>query len=228
MKTLLSIVLISLSLTGIAQGHKIGLSGGINSTLSWDGNPPLGEGSPYDAKLGYSINLSYSYAFENNMTLSLRNSFTLINLQSDDFWSSIDENGNPNYVDKVACQYYYQLSLGGGYLFELGQRYSLGVEVGASMLYNYKQLSYTVGQRETESETKWPWDKRNRYYGVFLSLDNSFELYSKRRHSLYLTGCVRATQVFNYGWSDSGLNRVLPELTLGVSVAFGKSSGSRF
>ncbi|WP_417590251.1 hypothetical protein [Owenweeksia hongkongensis] len=228
MKKLLSIILIGLNLAGMAQSHRISVDGGINSTLTWDGNPPFGEWSPYDAKLGYSINLSYSYIFENNIILSFRNSLAFYNFHSNDFWASIDEEGEPVYVETKVELSYYQASLGGGYLFEIGERYSLGVHLGASMLYNYKQVSYIIGQSEPENETKWPWHKRNRYYGVFLSLNNNYQLYSARKHSMYITGVIRATQVFNYGWSDSGLNRLLPEFTLGVAVAFNTSNGSRF
>lgn len=228
MKYALLIFLMATSMIVVAQTHQIGLNGGVNTIASWGGDPPFGEGSPFDSNVGYSVNLFYTYRFSNNIALDLRNSLTFLNFQSDNSFAFRDENNEVVRADKKYQEQHYQLSLGGGYLFAVSERYSIKPVAGVSLFSHYKYTTYSVGYPETRSERKLEWEKDNQYYGVFLAMDHNYRLQHSRHYDLYLIGSLRATQIFDYAVFGSNLNRILPELTLGVAVTFGKQNRGRF
>ena len=228
MKILLTIFLIGYSLAGISQIHQVGLSGGINTLVSWNGDPALGNGSPFDSKVGYSTNLSYSFIFENGLSVDLRNSLSTVRYQADDFFALIGENDEIVQANLKYFERYYHISMGGGYLFNLNERYSIQAQAGGSMMYFYKEIAYSEGYPETRVENSRDREDDHRYFGFYLAINNIYSVYKTRGFEIALLGSLSATQVFDYVWSGSGLNRVLPEVTLGVAVAFGKSGGSRF
>jgi hypothetical protein len=229
MKALLTLIFIAASLTGQAQKHQIALSGGINNINSWDAEEPhFGLGSPYDSQLGYSVSLSYAYIFKNNISLSLRNSLTFLNFQADDWDVFRNENNEVVSADVKLFNQYYHASLGGGYLFQINDRYSINAEAGASVLFYYKQISYSVGYPETHTERKLEWEEGYRSYGIFLAIDHNYRIYKSRKYSLHLTGSLRATHIFNYLPYINDFSRVLPELNIGIVIAFGNQQRNRF
>ena len=211
-----------------AQVHRIGIHGGINTITSWNGDPPLGLGSPFDAKLGFTTNLSYTYIFSNNITLNLRNGLTLLNFQVDDWFTLINQ-GTESVQASVKLQHrLYNANFGAGYLFSISENFSIDVEAGISMLFYYKQVSYAEDYPETRIERKRDWTNEFRFYGVYLAMNSNYLIHRTRKYGVFLTGSIRATQVFDYLKLSQNLNRVIPELNLGVSVVFGNNWYRRF
>ena len=209
-----------------AQVHRIGINGGINTITSWNGDPPLGLGSPFDAKFGFSTNLLYTYIFSNNITLNLRNGLTLLNFQSD---NEIVFIGNQNSrADLILKKHIYHTSIGAGYLFSLSENFSIDIEAGVNILFYYKQSSFFTENPESRIDRSVSWRDENRYHGVYLAMNNNYLIHRTRKYGVFLTGSIRATQVFDYLKLSQNLNRVIPELNLGVSVVFGNNWHRRF
>jgi len=228
MKHLFIFVLLANSLLGLAQNHTVGINGGINKVYSWDGKPPFGEGSPYYSKLGSSVNLTYTLLLKNNVRLSLNGGLNVLNFQIDDFYAFTDDNNQAISADFRLSNRYYSSSLGGGYLFNISDNYAIGTEVGAVLLYRFKQVSYSMGYPDTRIENDWPWKQDNRYYGMFLAMDHSYRIYRSKHYRLYLTGALRVNHVIDFNSREISNDRILPELTLGVAVTFGKQNRGRF
>jgi len=210
----------------VAQVHRIGIDSGVNTIASWNGDTPLGLGSPFDAQLGFSTNLSYTFFLSNNITINLRNGLNFLKFQSD---NEIVFVGNQNIkADLILKQHIYHTSIGGGYLFRLNEKFSIDTEVGVSMLFYYKQSSFFTVNPESRIEKSVPWRNENRYHGVYLAMNNNYLIHRSRNYGLFLTGSIRATQVFDYLKISQNLNRVIPELNLGLAVVFGNYWYSRF
>lgn len=228
MKALVTLILVGISLVCNAQTHQLGLGGGINTLLSWNDEPPFGEGSPFDSKIGHTTNLTYTFVFKNGITISLQNSLVTLNYLSDNAIAFRDENNEPVRADRKLSLQNYQASLGGGYVFNFGDRYTMNVHAGLDFLFYFNQVAYSKGYPETKIERKQDWEEDNRFYGVFLGMRQNYDIYKSQNLDLFLTCSLRATQIFDYINLSGGENRLLPELTLGIGVSFGKFRGSRF
>lgn len=220
MKGILIFVSLIICLPFWAQTHRIGINGGVNTMKSWDGSPALGIHSPFHSRIGFSSNLSYSFILKNRFTLNFHNGLTILNFKTDNTPNLL--NGERVLVDLKLFHHIYHTSIGGGYLFRLNDRFSMEAEAGSSLLIYFRQISYLVGYPETRIDNTFDWRNANRRYHVFyLALNSNYRLYKSQTHGVYLTGSLRATQVFNYLKINQNLNRIIPELNIGVAVVFG-------
>jgi hypothetical protein len=226
------IILLFIILTGLslgAQTHRIGINGGITTIASYDGFPPFGRGSPFHAKGGYVASLSYSCVFKNNFTINLQNGLTVLHFLDDSRSLPVQLVG----PDRHANNYNYTANIGGGYLLQISNRYSMAFEAGGSLFYRFRNVGYTVGMPETRRVYRGTWNPRDRHYGIYLAINHNYRIYRSQQYALYLTGSLRATNLFNYlnlkeSLSNESSSRILPELTFGVAVAFGKNGRKRF
>lgn len=227
MKYALFLMFFLLSFSIFAQTHRIGFNWGANTMARWDGTPLLGPDSPFDARISFNGNISYTFIFENNFTINMKNALVFQNVIQEDAFFVLDRNFNRKLTDYKFQHRHYQLSLGGGYLFQVSDRYAIDVDAGVSMLYFYKLLAVVVETPHSRWVDLNSWgDTSSRSYGVYFGLNHHYRIHRGRHHGFYLSGSMRATQVFNYlGLSES---TILPELTIGLSIAFNNNKRNRF
>jgi hypothetical protein len=226
MKNTLFLTFFLLSFSIFAQTHRIGLNWGANTMARWDGSPLLGPESPFDARISYNGNLSYAFIFDNNFTINVKNALVFQNIIQEDAFYYTDRNLNEKLTDYKFQHRHYHLSLGGGYLFQLSDRYALEVDAGASLFYFYKKISVVVEIPQSRVSDRNRWDEASRSYGVYLGLNHHYRIHRSRYHAFYLSGSLRATQVFNY--LEISKATILPELTVGLSIAFNNNKRKRF
>ena len=212
-----------------AQVHVIGINSGINTITSWNGEPTFGRCSPYNANIGYSFNLDYLFKFKSRVTLNLRGNFTVLNFHDDDWLILVDEyNQIRGKIDQFLQNQYYCFSIGSGYLFKLSKQYSINIDLGATILYYRKHITFLENYPETRMVDKREWSPHNRFLGAYLSANHHYLIHRTQAFGLFLTGNIQATQVFDYHKTDQHLNRLIPELNLGVAVVFGDYWYRRF
>jgi hypothetical protein len=229
MKKLLLLFIILTGLSLGAQTHRIGINGGITTIASYDGFPPFGRGSPFHAKGGYVASLSYSFVFKNNFTINLRNGLTVLHFLDDSRSLPVQLVGPDNHSNN----YNYTANIGGGYLLQISNRYSIAFEAGGSLFYRFRSIEYTVGMPETRRVFEGTWNPRDRHYGFYIAINHNYRIHRAQHYALYLTCSLHATNLFNFfnikeNLSNESSSRILPELTLGVAVAFGKNGRKRF
>jgi hypothetical protein len=229
MKNALFLIFFLLSFSIFAQTHRIGINGGITTISSYDGFPPFGSGSPFHAKGGYVASLSYSFVFKNNFTINLRNGLTVLHFLDDSRSLPVQLVGPDNHSNN----YNYTANIGGGYLLQISNRYSIAFESGGSLFYRFRNVGYTEGMPETRRVYIGTWNPRDRHYGIYLAINHNYRIHRAQHYALYLTGSLHATNLFNYFnikefSSNENSSRILPELTFGVAVAFGKNGRKRF
>ncbi|MCH8555605.1 MAG: hypothetical protein LAT76_10620 [Schleiferiaceae bacterium] len=229
MKKLLLLFILLTGLSLGAQTHRIGINGGITTIASYDGFPPFGSGSPFYPQVGYVGNIVYTCILDNNFTIKIQQGLTILNFLDDGRNRPIQLVGPNTY----ASNQYYTANIGGGYLIQISNRHSTAFEAGGSLFYMFRNVGYTVGMPETRRVYRGTWNPRDRHYGIYLAINHNYRIYRSQQYALYLTGSLRATNLFNYlnlkeSLSNESSSRILPELTFGVAVAFGKNGRKRF
>jgi hypothetical protein len=226
MKNALFLTFFLLTFSIFAQTHRIGLNWGANTMVRWGGSPLLGPDSPFDSRISFNGNLSYTFIFDNNFTINVKNALVLQNVIQKDAFIVFDRNLNEILTDYKFQHRHYHLSLGGGYLFQVSDHYAIDVDAGVSMLYFYKKLAVVVETPQSRWIDRNSWNEASRSFGVYFGLNHHYRIHQGRHHAFYLSGSLRATQIFNY--LEISKATILPELTIGLSIAFNNNKRKRF
>jgi|GEM_PF-5094224 len=95
------------------------------------------------------------------------------------------------------------------------------------MFYYYKSISESSAIPQGQSAIKQEWSPENFFYGIYLENNHYFNVFSSREKEIHLLAGLRATTIFDYLNFDNS-PRLLPEVLLGIAVAFGRSGQKRF
>jgi len=217
MRFLLTSLLSVFSFWAYAQKHSIAASGGTSYITSFNGENPIALSSPFEAKLGLSFGIKYSYIFKNKFLINLRVSSTQLSLF--DANSAITNGQTGNFEDGPVDLTLYHLTknLGVGYNFNLNKVYTLGLDVGGTVFYLHRETSESDQVENSYFRVDLDFDTENLFYGVYLENNHYFNVYRSRDTDIHLLAGFRTTAVFDY-LRDHNSPRLLPELFLGVAV----------
>ncbi len=205
-----------------AQTHHIGLSFGVNQLLSIDEGPPFGDNSPWESKLGFGANLNYQYAFSNNLIIGFGYSYLGPRFIDPDGSTLILGLNSRVTIDELLFHYYQSFGLELGYKGQLSQRYSIQFSTGPSFIYHDKQRSYAEGYKETTYVSDFDFSKDRIYYGINLSIKQSYTIYQEWNYRINFTATLRNTYIFDYLQFKNSIDRILPQAYLGVELELGR------
>lgn len=227
MRFLLTSLLSVFSFWGYAQKHSIAVSSGASYITSLNGENPISLGSPFEARLGLSLSVKYNYILKNNFLVTLRVNSTQLSLF--DANSSIANGQTGNFEDGPVDLTLHHLtnSFGVGYNFNLTRLYTLGLDAGGTVFYLHRETAESDQVENSYSRVDLDFDTENLFYGVYLENNHYFNVYRSRDTDIHLLAGFRTTAVFDY-LRDDNSPRLLPELFLGVAVAFSRSGQKRF
>ena len=205
-----------------AQTHRIGFKFGINQLLSIDEDPPFGGGSPWESKSGFGYGLSYSYSFNNRLTLGLDLNHLALRFKEYDASRSVEGYDERVVADAVLFTYYYACGLDLGYNWRFSNLFSLQLNFGPSFIYYYKQKSLLEGYNQTLYIADFDFSKDRIYYGINLSVKQSYTVYQDWNYRINLTATLRNTYIFDYLHRNNSIDRILPQAYLGVELELGR------
>ncbi|MCR9153176.1 MAG: hypothetical protein NXI09_03645 [Bacteroidetes bacterium] len=205
-----------------AQTHHIGLNFGVNQLLSIDEGPPFGDNSPWESRLGFGANLNYQYAFSNNLVIGFGYSYLGPRFIDPDVSILMEGQNGRVITDELLFHYYQALGLELGYGGQMSKRYSIQFSTGPGFIYHYKQRSYAEGYEETAYVADFDFSKDRIYYGINLNIKQSYTIYQKRSYRINLTANLRLTYIFDYLQRNNSIDRILPQVYLGVELELGR------
>ena len=205
-----------------AQTHHIGLNFGVNQLLSIDEGPPFGDNSPWESTLGIGYGFSYQYAFKNKITIGLGFSKMHMRFIEPNVSKFIEELNEDVLADEFLILYSLNYNLSLGYQWNFTKRHSFQVSGGPNILYDDKQKSYLEGYEQTLFTNDFDFSKDQIYYGVNLSIKQSYTVYQDWNYRINLNATLRNTYIFDYLHRNNSIDRILPQAYLGVELELGR------
>lgn len=201
-----------------AQRHQITVDGGLNKIFSFDDRPVLGGGSPWDNRFDATCRLTYAFYTQSDFYSEISVGYLNLRFLDDNVFAGMDGS------DEVFINNHLTAQLGGGYKFDLSQKFELSVDVTGGLLYRFRAKSWTKGQSADETVRNKSWSEFNRHFGFSLNLSNYYRLFQRREGSLFLVASIRGLYVFDFApLARDGENsdRLIPEIDLGIAFRFG-------
>lgn len=147
MKTLFTIIIISINLTAISQSHYLGIKGGVN----WCGQTGDNYFKKSESIQRFSFGLDYSFRFKNNLKIGGNILYSQTGFVMPSEFS--DEFGNPINVQSVYSEFLYDyLSVPIKVGYEYGNKGFVYGNIGmaTSFLLNAKTISPTLNENLEE------------------------------------------------------------------------------
>ncbi len=227
------LVLIMANTLGLAKSqvsHQIGFSFGLNKLTSWNGDEPFLKGSPYKSRIGYSYLGTYALAFGDDNRWNAQLSLGKLTIKTGNSQASIgviSPNGEFVKTEVEVVTHSWIGEMGFGPVFRFTEKFSLGTVIGGIYSYNHSEEKRVSNYPERNQDVKLSWQfSENRKKGIFIALDNSYQLYDSRYFSWHLTGALKLRHFFNYSFDEN--DRIIPEINLGTAIRFGGGGGGAF
>ena len=205
-----------------AQTHHIGLNFGVNQLLSIDEGPPFGKGSPWSADLGYGMDLSYYYVFNNGLSIGANLSVLDLRFQNEDQKVLLEDENVLVQGTEVLKHYYLNPGFQIGYYWQPTARFGLHFATGLSRSYYFKQVYYLRNYEETRYSLGFSKGEMRSFMAVQVSCNQSYTVIRRLAYRLNLISSIRYTHYFDYLNYTESIDRILPQAYLGVELELGR------